>query len=374
MAKLMGKGHHVARLAEVVQHHIGMHGRHGRVRKGTWRLAGLHACVDPALGEERLGQLRKLGRKGGIGFRDRLAGVLPPYGFRLLDRQGGVAVPDLQLVEAHPFGLQPVIPVRELGIGRNHGIPQRLHDLGLHMVRQVAPMLRRGHLAPAVVDFLFLGERVVDAGKELDVAVEHLGQCPRCRLTLGAVGIGQQVQGGFEVQLLFLTRDLEHQPGHRLVKKLVPRAGADDALVMQETLQLIRKLVRTHGAHAVKYRLVAGKIGIRGQERLQMPILDPVEFKAEEHQRRGEGGHLILRIGHELGALAVHRVLIVAQARVGHDAPGGHVNRLILLHAFQKCCGIKRGELAFIGGGEIGAGLFQPRHFAVVFRCVRRGV
>jgi hypothetical protein len=49
VAQLMRQRHHVARLAQIVQHHIGMHGGHGRMGKGAGRLAGFDAGVDPAL-------------------------------------------------------------------------------------------------------------------------------------------------------------------------------------------------------------------------------------------------------------------------------------------------------------------------------------
>ena len=47
------------------------------------------------------------------------------------------------------------------------------------MVGQVPRGLRRGHLAPLVLDRLFLGQRVVNAGKELDVLAKGGGQRAR---------------------------------------------------------------------------------------------------------------------------------------------------------------------------------------------------
>ena len=45
-----------------------------------------------------------------------------------------------------------------------------------------------------------------------------------------------------------------------------------------------------------------------------MIIVQPVELQAEEHQRRGGGRHPVLCVAHELGALRVDGVLVVAQA------------------------------------------------------------
>jgi hypothetical protein len=54
VAELVRQRHHVARLAEVVEHHVGVHVGDGGVGEGAGRLAGLDARVDPALVEEGL--------------------------------------------------------------------------------------------------------------------------------------------------------------------------------------------------------------------------------------------------------------------------------------------------------------------------------
>ena len=107
------------------------------------------------------------------------------------------------------------------------------------MVGQMAAMLGRGHLAPAVINFLFLSQCVVHAGKELHMLVKHGRQGPRRRLTLGAVGVGQQVQRRLKVQLLRFTLDGEHQPRHGFIEKLVPRAGPNDRGIVQIGFQLV---------------------------------------------------------------------------------------------------------------------------------------
>ncbi len=115
-------------------------------------------------------------------------------------RQRRVAVPDLHPVQPQPFALQLVVAVAQPRIGGDHGVAQRLDHFGLHVVGQVPPGLGRGHPAPAVDDFLFLGLRVVHAGEGLDVLAENARQFLRCRLALGAVLIGQQVQRALDVR------------------------------------------------------------------------------------------------------------------------------------------------------------------------------
>ena len=147
-------------------------------------------------------------------------------------------------------------------------------------------MLGAGHLAPAVVDFLLFRQRIMNAREELDILVENQRQRPRRRLAFRALGVGQQVQRGLKVQLFLFACNAEHQPRHGFIEQLVPRRCAHDGFVMQEGFQFVRQLVRTHGAHAVEHRLIAGEGGVFCQQPVQMRILQPVELKAEEHQGR----------------------------------------------------------------------------------------
>ena len=214
----------------------------------------------------------------------------------------------------------------------------------------------------------------MDAGEKLDVLAEHLGQRMGRRFTPRAGGVGQQVEGGFQVKLLGLTFDGEHEAGHRLVEKLVPGAGPDNAFVVEELFQLVRQLVRAHRAHAIENGLVAGESGVCRHEAGKMVVIQPVEFKAEEDQGRGGVGHAVLRVAHELGAFGVHRVLVVAQARVGHEPPGDHVDAFVFLHASQKARCVLATKLAFVSGGKSGAGTLQFRHVGSVGGRVGGGV
>ena len=370
VAQLMRKGHHVARFAKIVQHHIRMHGGDGRVRKGPGGLAGLDARVDPALVEEGGGKIGHPGIEGAVGIGHRLARFGPIDNPWRLVCQGGVAVPDLKLVQPQPLGFQAVIAVRKLGVGRHNSIAQRLDHLGFDMVRQVPPCLRRRHLAPAVVNFLFLGQRVVDAGKKLDVAPEHIGKRMGRRLAPGADGIGQEVQRRFKAQLFRLARNGEHQACHRFVEQLVPRRGTHNAFVMQELFQLVRQLVWPHRAHPVKDRLVAGEGRVGVHQAGQVVVVQPVELQTEEHKRGGGRGHPVLRVAHELRALGVDGVLVIAQARKGHEPPGDDVDAFVFLHACQKARCILSAKLAFVGRRKGRAGTLKLGHVGGILRAI----
>ncbi len=175
----------------------------------------------------------------------------------------------------------------------------------------------------------------MDPREKLDVTPENLGQSHRRRFPTRPHRITQEVERRLKVQLFRLTLDGEHQPRHRLVEKLVPGAGPDHTFVVQELLQLVGKLVRAHRAQAVEHRLVARKVSVGGHQAGQVIIVQPVELKAEEHQRSGRVRDLVLRVAHELGALGVDGILIVAQTGVGHEPSGDHLDPLVFQHAGQ---------------------------------------
>ena len=256
--------------------------------KAPGALPGLTgASIQPLL-EEGLRQLGHPRVEPGIGVEHQGLGLVPGDLAVVVLGQGGVAVPDLELGQAEPARLERVVAVREPGVGGDHRVAQRLHHLGLDVVRQVPAHLRGGELAPAVLDLLLLGERVGDAGKEGQARLEHHRQRPGGGLAPAAVAVGEQVQRGLEAQRL--AGDVEFQPRQGLVEQPVPGGGADHGLVVQEPLELVRELVGLHLADAVQHRPIAGEPGAGGEQRLEMGVLEPVELEREEDQRRGQVG------------------------------------------------------------------------------------
>ena len=110
-------------------------------------------------------------------------------------------------------------------------------------------------------------------------------------------------------------------------------------------------------AEAVEDRLVAGEVGTGGEVRGKRRVVDPVDLEREEDERRGEGGDPVLRVGQELRALGIGGVLVVAQARVGHDAARHRVDPFVALHAVEHPGGVERGKLALVVVREGGAGV-----------------
>ena len=131
--------------------------------------------------------------------------------------------------------------------------------------------LRGWKAAPAILDFLFLGERVVDAGENLEVFLENACQLMRRRLALVALLLGQLVQKRLDPDLLALEIKLEASEG--FIKQFVPSRGADSGLIVQEFLKFVRELIGFHRPHPVHDGAIAGKVGIGSIERFEVGIL-----------------------------------------------------------------------------------------------------
>ena len=121
VAEFVRERHHVARAALVVEQHIRMGGRHGRVRKGARRLAGPHRRVDPAAIEEAPGDIGHVAARSPIGVQHGVARLGPGDGALLDLGQRRVAVPMVERGHAEPLRLQRVIAVRQARIGLAHG-------------------------------------------------------------------------------------------------------------------------------------------------------------------------------------------------------------------------------------------------------------
>src|SRR5665213_3329685 len=95
--------------------------------------------------------------------------------------------------------------------------------------------------APAVGDFLVLGERVGDQREGPQIRLESLGQRLRRRLALLAVGVLQHVER--ELDGKRFSADLETKSGDGLVILTVPGRIAGDRLFVKKLLDAILKLI-----------------------------------------------------------------------------------------------------------------------------------
>jgi hypothetical protein len=110
--------------------------------------------------------------------------------------------------------------VRQPRIGGAHGLDQRHHHLGLDPIRQVARVGNVGEAAPAVGDFLVLGENIGDQGEGPQLRLEGGGERLRRRPAYLFVPILQQIERRLDRQRF--RADSKAQTGDGLVEQPVP--------------------------------------------------------------------------------------------------------------------------------------------------------
>jgi len=109
VAQFMCQGHHVARLSQIVQHHVRVHVGHRGMGKGARCLAGFDGGINPAFVKKRFGDFTHAGIKGGIGVHHHGFGLRPVDDAGVFHWQRCVAVPDLHPIQPQPFAFQFVV-------------------------------------------------------------------------------------------------------------------------------------------------------------------------------------------------------------------------------------------------------------------------
>ena len=158
--------------------------------------------------------------------------------------------------------------MRQFRIGRAHRGDQRIHHLALDAVVEMAGIRDILEAAPAVGDFLVLGERVGDQRKGALIGLEGLRQRVRRRLALLAGAVLQQVQRRLDRKLL--AADLEAQRRDGLVEQPVPGGIAGLRLLVEQLLDAVLELIGLVLAQILDPRPVIAELG-RAQSTARRP-------------------------------------------------------------------------------------------------------
>ena len=250
-----------------------MRRRRGGVGECARRLSGPHRRINPAVGEKTLGDAGHLRREAAIGRQHHVPGIRPGDAAGGGKRQRRIAVPMRELLPFEPARLEPIIAMRQFWIGRAHRPHQRIDDLALDAVVQMARVRNICKSAPAIGDFLVLGERIGDERKSPLVGLEGLGQRFRRGLALRPIAVLQQVQRRLDRQ--FRGPDLEAQARNGLIEQPVPGGITTLGFFVEQLLDAILELIRPVLAQILDPRPIMREF--RGLQR----VLD------HAHPRRG---------------------------------------------------------------------------------------
>ncbi len=149
--------------------------------------------------------------------------------------------------------------MRQARIGGAHAGDERIDDLGLDLIGEMAAVGDVLEAAPAVGDLLVLRQRVGDEREQPHVVLEHLGERFGGGAALFLVGVRQQVERQLERQRLGLAGNRKAQRRDRLVEQPVEGAARRLALLVEQPLELLLELVGLLLADVVDPRLVAGE-------------------------------------------------------------------------------------------------------------------
>jgi hypothetical protein len=221
-----------------------------------------------------------------------------------------------------------------------------------------------GEAAPAVGDFLVLGERIQDQRELRHVVLERVRQRLRGVFTLFARAILQEIQRRLDGQRL--ARHLEPQVGDGGVELAIPRRVRRHRFFVKQLLDAILELVRPIAAHVFEPRPVMAEHGI-GQRRIELRLVDAVELELEEQQVRRGRGHALLHVAVELGARRIDGIALMDEHGIGAEPAHAIADRLIAPHRFaERGTTLRRrgepGELALVGlleGQAVGIGALE---------------
>jgi hypothetical protein len=186
-----------------------------------------------------------------------------------------------------------------------------------------------GEAAPAVGDFLVLGEDVGDQREGSQVLLKRLGERLRRRFARLLTRILHEIERRLDGQRL--RSDLEAQARNRLVEQPVPRRVGGHRLLVKELLDAILELIGFVLADVLEPRPVMGERGI-GHGRFELGIIEAIELEHEEQEMRRGCGDALLHIAVEFCADGIDRIAGMDQSGIGGQPTQQVVERLIALH------------------------------------------
>ena len=217
-----------------------------------------------------------------------------------------------------------------------------------------------GEAAPAVGNFLVLGERVGDQREQAQIFLEGLGQRLGRRLAGPLLRALEQVERLLDAD--GLTGNLEAQADHGLVEQPVERGIAGHRLFLEQLLDAVFELVRLVAADVLEPGPVMAERRI-GHRLVEQRVFDAVELEREEQQMQIGRGEAFLHVAVEFGQHGVGGVAGMEQTRVGAQPSSHIVDLLIPPHRLDEAAaGRERFKVALVGlleGDAFGLGPFD---------------
>ncbi len=266
--------------------------------------------------------------------------------------------------------------MRQPRIGGAHRRDQGIDHFALDTVIKMARIGDVGKAAPAVGDFLVLGERIGDQREVLHVFRKRLGQRLRGGLALRPGAVLHQIKRRLDGERF--AQHLETQLGDGCVELPVPGRIAGHRFFVKQLLDAILELIRPVTPHVFEPRPVMAERRV-GHRRIENRVVDAVELEREEQKMRGSGRHPVLHVAVKFGARRIERVAGMNEPGIGAEPAHQIVDRLVTAHRRGKrraavCAARHGGELAFVSGLEVDAFGVDAVKVALDGRIVEAGI
>ncbi len=354
VAELVGEREDRTPVAGEVHEDVRVHARNGGRAESARPLVVAHRSVDPALGEEPLGDVPRLLREVRVRLDDDVARLVPGDLARILaDRSEAVVVRDP--VEPDELRLQRVVALHDAVAGDGR-IDQRLHGLVRRVVSQV-PGRDPGRIATqAVVDPFVDEDRVEDERTGAESGRESF----RDRLGGRAADVAI---AGIELRHRFLERgllavELHAQRTQKLLVQAAPGTDAGDGLLGDDLLLGLRQEIRAELPQ--RAQPVAPALELRAREmRLGRSVVEVGDLQTEEEQLRVERCALLRDSGNERAARRVGHVRCEVEMGEVADASEDLLDPLALCDRRGQLGRAQLRDLAVVRLAKGGGGLFR---------------
>ncbi len=311
--------------------------RRDRVRAERARpLSRPHRCVDPALGEEPLGDVRELRRERCVRVEHELASLVPPE-LGVSRRDGRHPVVVGEPVEPEQLRLERVPALGDV-VAALHRVDEGLDRLVARLVGEVAARDPPGEGAQPVVGGLVREQRVEHERPGAQSRCEPCGHRGGRALAHRAVRRCEQRQALFEPDGLAVEVDRDR--GRQLVEQARPRARTGDVLLREDLLFRLGEQMRAvapRGAEVVAYE----REPVVGEQLVHPLVRQRGPLQLEEEHPRVDRGAALLDPLHERAELGIRRVHREAQAGVRPGLADQLGERRHLLHDLGQARGVE---------------------------------
>ncbi len=277
MTQLMRYRLDIPQVARIIDKHIRVHIRHGRMRECTACLALYYRGVYPALIEEVPGRGLHLGREPAECPEDHILAGRPINSVQRQLLHRGIPVKVIKGIETQKRALNAIIAADQ-AVTAGHGVYEGVHRGGIHLVGEIHGTDPVKISPESVLYHLVRNGCIEYMSKDVVLAFQAVCKLNR-RISPHCAIRGIEIREHLLLAAALLAETLE---GKDLVKELDPGRTANRTDVHKEPLLVFRKKMWPVAPCRLKIVSVISEHGI-AQQRFRRVIRHMGPFKIEKY-------------------------------------------------------------------------------------------